>query len=252
MLAEVLTLNIFSFFFVFARVGTAFTIMPGFGEAFITPRSRLAIGLLISFVTLPLVAPLLPGEPDSALGLAVLLSQEVLIGFFIGGVARMILGALDVAGQIISFQGSLTSAMAFNPALATQGSLVGALLTLGGLLLIFATDGYHYILRAVIDSYQAFPPGAALPLAKMSDTMAQLTSTIFLLGFQMSAPVLVVGVLFYLALGLVGRLIPQIQVFFVALPIQIALAFVVMMMSMSAAMLWFLKNFRDIMATFTV
>jgi flagellar biosynthetic protein FliR len=96
----------------------------------------------------------------------------------------------------------------------------------------------------VVDSYTLFSPGGALPWDDFSDLMTRTVAHAFGLGMQIAAPFLVVGLVFYLGLGLINRLMPQMQVFFIAMPLQIALAFFIMALTISAAMLWFLNDFQ--------
>jgi flagellar biosynthetic protein FliR len=114
-----------------------------------------------------------------------------------------------------------------------------------GVFLIFASNLHHLMLMAVIDSYSLFVPGAPLPVGDFSDVAARIASKSFLLAMQISAPFIVMGMLFYLGMGLLARLMPQVQIFFIAMPVQIFLGFTVMAMTLSASMMWFLGAFQN-------
>ena len=245
MLRELITGDLFSLIFVFARIGAAVMLLPGFGEVFIAARVRLLLAVGITVVVTPVVSPYLPPTPDGPLAMFGAIGYELVIGVFLGAMARIMVSALHIAGVIIGFQTSLSNAQLFDPINANQGSLIGSFFNVLGVFLIFATNLHHLMLIAVIDSYSLFVPGAALPIGDFSDVAARLVSKSFLLAMQMSAPFIVTGLLFYLGMGLLARLMPQVQIFFIAIPVQIFLGFTVMAMTLSASMMWFLGTFEN-------
>lgn len=249
-LDEVLTGELFGYLLVFARIGSAVMLLPGFGEAYVAPRVRLVLALLLSLVVLPLAAPDLPPLPDSPLALALLLGREIVVGLFLGTLARLLLLALLTGGMIIALQSGMANALANDPASAQQGSIIGNFLMALGAVLIFATDLHHLLLRALVDSYGLFTPGAPLEIGDMADMVARIVSASFALSMQIAAPFILVGLIFYLGLGLLARLMPQVQVFFVAMPLQIMLGMVVLMLTVSFGMLWFLGRFEGTLTGF--
>ena len=193
----------------------------------------------------------MPALPGSALQLFLLLFFEVFVGVFLGLLTRLVFAAFEIAGMMMSFQVSLGNATIFNPAMATQGSLLSVLISVAGILLIFVTNMHHLMLSAAVDTFTLFQPGNfALPVGDMADFFARTFNQSFLLAFQMAAPLIVIGLLFYLGLGLLGRLMPQVQVFFVAIPLQILLGFFVLSLTISATMLWFAGHFENTLEGF--
>ncbi|WP_119678220.1 flagellar biosynthetic protein FliR [Indioceanicola profundi] len=234
----------FAFMLVFVRLGSAFLIMPTVGEQFVNPRIRLLFSLATTLLVTPVVTPQLPPAPSAPADLVALILAEVLVGLFIGTIARVMMSALEVAGHFIASQLGLSAAQAFNPALASPSTPVGALLGILALLLIFATDLHHMLILAVVDSYTLFQPGVWMPLGDVAQHMTRVVSQSFLVGMQMAAPFVVIGLMFYLGLGLVSRLVPTIQVFFVGLPIQTMLGTLLLSLSLSALMLFWLAAFE--------
>lgn len=245
MFRELITGDLFSLVFVFARIGAAVMLLPGFGETFVPARVRLLIAVGITLIVTPVVSQYVPATPTGPLGMFAAIGQELVVGLFLGAMARLLMSALHMAGVFIGFQTSLSNAQLFDPINATGGSLIASFLNVLGVFLIFAANLHHLLLMAVVDSYSLFVPGAALPLEDFSGSAARLLSGSFLLAMQMAAPFIVMGMLFYLGLGLVARLMPQVQIFFIAIPIQIILGFLVMAMTLSASMMWFLSRYRD-------
>lgn len=252
MLALLLPAQLFAVFLVFVRVGAAMMVLPGYGEPFVAPRVRLLLALLIALLVTPLLGSLLPVMPDNPLALLVLILGEALIGFFLGTIARLFMAALTTAGMVIASMSALANALVNDPSAAQQGSIAGSFLHLTALLVIFTLDLHHLLLAAVIDSYELFVPGAPLPLGDFADMVARVVSKVFLLAMQIAAPFVAIGLVFYLGLGLLARLMPQIQIFFVAMPVQIALGLLVLALATPIAIRWFVTEFDATLRLFAV
>lgn len=242
--------NLYAFLMVFTRIGTALMIFPGFGDVFVPARVRLFFALGISFVMAPAVAPVLPAQPANAVVFAFLLGTEVLVGIFIGTVARILATALDTAGMAISLQSGLANAQIFNPVMGSQGSLVGAFLGSAGIVLLFATNLHHLLILSVFESYQMFSAGTFPATGGMSEVIAKTVNTAFTIGIQFAAPFIIVGLIVYLGFGILGRLMPQIQVFFLALPVQILLSLITLLLVVSVGMLFWLSKFEETYTAF--
>jgi flagellar biosynthesis protein FliR len=227
----------------FARLGSAMMLFPVFGESFVNSRARLLLALSMSVMLAPLLERYLPPLPANTGTLAVLLLGEITIGVFIGLVARILLNALHVAGMIFSFQSGLSMATQFDTTQASQGSILGNFMTLSGMMLIFSMDLHHIMLRGVVDSYSILPSNEFPPIEQMSEYMSTLVSYIFRVGVQIAAPSIVVGLLLYLAAGLLSRLMPNMQVFFVITPLQLFISLFLLMATFNSMMLEFVQFF---------
>lgn len=250
MLAELLPQQAFSLLLVFVRLGTALMLMPGFGEAYISPRIRLLIALTVSVVVQPILPPVLPALPDSAMALFLLIFGEVFVGFFLGSVARILMAALSIGGMMIAMVTGLANALTNDPTAAQQGSIAGSFLSMMALLIIITLDLHHVLLRGVIESYQLFVPGQALLVGDFSEMVTRVVSKTFLLGFQIAAPFVAVALIFNLGLGLLSRLMPQMQVFFIAIPLQIVIGMGILMIALPALLAWFIAGFEEVMLPF--
>ena len=250
MLEHILPAEIFSILLIFVRVGGAVMLLPGYGEPFVSPRLRLLLALMVSLVVAPVVSETLPKMPDSAPLLALLILGEVVIGVFIGTIARMFIAALTTAGMLIGYMSSMANALTNDPSAAQQGSIAGSFLTLVALLTIMTLDLHHLLLMAVVDSYGLFVPGQVPPMGDFSEMVTRTMSETFLLSFQIAAPFVVVGLIFYLGLGLLGRLMPQMQVFFVAMPLQIMVGLAVLFIALPVTVRWFIESLEGKMLPF--
>ncbi len=244
MLASLISTEIYGFLLIVVRFGAAMVVMPGFGEPFINTQFRLAIVLVISLALTPVLAPALPDLPPTATGIMILLMGETLVGFFLGITARIMMSALQTAGVIIAMTSGMANAMTQDITSAQQGSIVGSLMSTIGLLTVFALNLHHLLLMAIIDSYTLFVPGQAPPVENFTEMVTNLVSQSFALGLQLAAPFVAIGIVFNVGLGLMSRLMPAMQIFFIAIPLQIILGMAVLTVAMPIMMHWFIRAFE--------
>jgi flagellar biosynthesis protein FliR len=244
-LAQFLPANVFAALLIFARIGSAMMLLPGFGEAYVPQRFRLLLAVILSLLLLPILAPLLPPPPASPAALLVIFGAEIAIGVFMGTLARLLLAGLETAGQFVSLQSGLSNAVIFNPMQATQSPIPSALYSALGVLLIFLTNLHYLMLRGLVDSYMIFTPGELPPLGDLSQTVARAVAGSFRLAIEMAAPFIVLGTVFFVGLGLVARLVPQLQVLFVTQPLQIMGGLVLFALIIAVGMGWFLDAFTQ-------
>lgn len=225
-----------AFLLTFARVGTMIMMLPGIGEMTVPARVRLTMALVLTAIVLPAHQKAYTVDLNAIGPVLLVLIQEIVVGAVLGLTARLAISSLQVAGFVVAQQLGLGFVTAVDPTQNQQGLLVGNFLTVLGLTLIFATDLHHLVLAALHDSYTIFQPGE-LPL--VGDVAAHITKVIatsFKIGIQLSAPFLVFGLLFNLGLGVLSRLMPQMQVFFIGLPLSIILGFALLIVVIGAMM----------------
>lgn len=245
MLESFTTLILFQFLLIFCRLGSCIMLMPGFGELSVPPTVRLIIAFLVTLVLLPMLKAGLPPPPTQVPGLFVLLASEIVIGIFIGAIARMMLSAMHITGMIIAFQSSLASALMFDATQGNQGSVVGIFMMTLGMTLLFITDFHHLMLEALVHSYQVFKVTDGAPLGDLAQTVSQVMADTFLVALKLAAPLVIIGILVYLIAGLMSRLMPSMQVFFVLVPVQLLASFYLLMMTLSAVMMWYINHMED-------
>lgn len=240
---DLMTTGVAGFMLAFARVGTAVMLMPGLGDSFSPARIRLHVALALTFVLFPLISATLPAAPGGPIALAALVAGEVLIGLLVGTIARVFMMALDTAGMVISIQSGLGSAQIFNPSLAAQGSLIGAMLSVAGIVFLFATNLHHLLILGVVESYRLFPAGAIPDTGSMAEVMVRAVAASFALGVALAGPFIAVTLLIYAGMGVLTRLMPQMHVFLIALPLQILISLVILGVSGGAILTVWAERF---------
>jgi flagellar biosynthesis protein FliR len=237
-----------AFMLVFARIGAMVMLLPAIGESTIPVRIKLSIALLLTLIILPLHRAAYHIDMQSLTPLLVLMLHEIVIGIVLGATARVTLSALQVAGSVIAQQLGLGFATSVDPTNeGQQGVLIGNFLTMLGVTMLFATDSHHLVIAALNDSYAIFSPGEIVPSGDVAALATRAFAAAFRLGMQLSAPFLVFGLVFNLGLGVLARLMPQMQVYFVGVPLSILAGFLIFAVVIAAMMGTFLDYFIGVM-----
>jgi flagellar biosynthetic protein FliR len=224
----------------FARIGTMIMLLPGLGELSVPPRIRLTIALVLTAVIMPLHRNTYDIDLRSAVPVLAMLGQELFVGAVLGLTARLTISALQVAGTVIAQQMGLGFVTAIDPTQGQQGVLVGNFLSVLGITLIFAFDLHHLVIGALNDSYTLFRPGDVPIIGDVAALLSRTVAAAFRIGVQLAAPFLVFGLLFNLGLGVLSRLMPQMQVFFVGMPLSILIGFLILLLVVGAMMMTFI------------
>jgi flagellar biosynthetic protein FliR len=245
MLQEYLAINVFHFLLVFARLGVVFLLIPGVSAAYVPARLRLIVALLIAILVLPLVRDTLPVQPDSAAALVWLVVSEMLVGGFLGGLIQIVMAAVELAGQLISTAIGITNAFIDDPVSEEQSAILIGFLNLIAVVMIFITGAHQFMIMAIVDSYNLLLPSAPLFTEDMLAVASRLLDQAFYMGIRLAAPFLVFEMVFQVTSGIMARLSPQLNVFFVVLPGKIVLGIAILMVSLPTMILIFLHFFDN-------
>jgi flagellar biosynthetic protein FliR len=228
-----------TFILVFARIGTMVMLLPGLGEMNVPPRMRLTLALALAAIIYPLHRNAYQIDMNSFGPIITLLAQELIVGAVLGITARLTMSALSVAGNVIANQLGLSFVTTIDPTQGQQGAIVGNFLTMLGIVMIFATNLHHLVIIALNDSYSLFAPGETILLGDIAALVTRTISAAFRIGIQLSAPFLVFGLVFNLGLGILARLMPQMQVYFVGVPLSIMLGLLILAFVVGTIMMTF-------------
>jgi flagellar biosynthetic protein FliR len=245
MLSDIFAFNIFHFGLIFARMSGALIIMPGISARFVSTRTRLLFALMLAFILVPVVSHDFPPFPLHPADLFILLAGEIMVGFFFGALMAIMLSALQVLGTIIAFVAALSNAFSFDAISQAQGSIISTFFVNLALVVIFVTDMHHLMIEAIVDSYTLFTPGNILPAGDFAEFVTRTVSSAFKIGVQLAAPFILMSFGFQLAMGLISRLNPQFQIYFVAMPAQIMISLIMLAITVSAIMMVFLQYYQD-------
>jgi flagellar biosynthetic protein FliR len=245
LLDTILPQQIFAFLLLFVRVGGLLMVFPGIGESFVTPRFRLGLALAVAFVLTGPLAARVPALPSDGGTLLLLIAMETVIGLSIGIAARILLSALNVAGNVIAIQTGLAFAVSVDPTQGAQGAIVSTFLVTLAIVLIFISGAHTLLFAGIMRSYDLFPPGAPAPVGDFLELIVRFTSSSFLLGIELSVPFLVLSLVFYAGIGVVSKMMPQFQIFFISMPLSILAGFGLLMLLVGLMMQIFLDRFAE-------
>ena len=231
LLADLVVKEVLTCFLVFARVGTAMMILPMFGEPWLNARGRLAMALVVSFVLAQASGVQAPPMADPV-RLFVPVVSEMAIGGFLGLLVRVIFSALQIAGSAIAMYSGLQVASMYDPNEAAPSPITSTLLSMAILAVMFASDAHHLLLAGLARSYVVMPFGVLPDVGSMSEAMTRAGSRSFDLAFRVAGPVILVALMLNAVLGVMNRLMPTLQVMFVAAPLQIVVGLIVLTASM--------------------
>ncbi len=233
---ELVPAQLFATGLVFARIGALLMIAPGIGDTSVPPRVRLLLALFISVAITPILSSKLPAIPTETSQLYLLIIFEVLIGLAIGAILRILFAALSSAGSIVGIQTGLSFAMTMDPTQGSQGAIFSSFLSMIGIVLLMQANLHHWFIVGAINSYNVYPIGD-LRIGGTMDWMLTGFTSSFNLAVQITIPLLLYGIIYNIALGVVNRAAPAIQVFFIAQPVQVFIGLFIFMISVGASMM---------------
>lgn len=210
------------------RVTALFAVAPFFGHAVVPPRVRMAMALPIAVVIAPHAS--MQGIPTEggAFAIAGAVIGEVLVGVTLGFAVRLVFVGLDVLGEVASIQGGLGAAQVLNPASGISSAALGSVFGILGLATWLAIGGHHDLLRALVSSYELLPAGGGGPSPDSLIAVVGLAAPVFSLGLQLAAPVTVAMIVSNTAVGILGRVIPQLNLITLQLPAHVAMTLLIL------------------------
>lgn len=238
--AELLTgMLVFPMFLLFARVGAAVMVFPALSDPAVNIRARLLITLGIAFLLLPLLGSSFPTLPTRTADLLLLLFGEMVVGLMLGLGARLMMAAMSLAGEIIAFIAGFQGASLFDPSTNTNSGAPSVFLTLCAGVVVLGLNLHHQLIMAAVESYNLFKPGVMPEVGDIAAAYVQMMTVIMSLGLQLAAPVVVAGLLTNALFGVLNRLVPQLQIFFVSVPVTITVSVVLLIAGLGTMLqLW--------------
>jgi flagellar biosynthetic protein FliR len=210
-----------TFLILFARVGAVLMLLPVFSEESVPAQIRLLVGLGMALGLWGLLGPRIPAAATGLLPSTIL--SELMVGLAIGAIVRIMFLAAVMAGSMISLQVGLSSAVIFDPSQGGQVPLLSKFVAIAATVVCLSVGIHHLWIGAIIRSYDMFPVGGLPPADDFAQLAIKTVTHSMALGLSLAAPLIVYGIVFNAALGLMSRLAPAIQIFFIAQPLNLLL-----------------------------
>jgi len=201
------------------RAGAVFGTAPAFGGTAAPASFKVALSVTMAFLMLPLVP--MPGSVGPG-ELTMVLAREMAIGVAIGMSVRLIIAGAELAGQLTGFQLGLSFAAIVDPQTGVSSNVVALMYGLLAVFTFLGINGHHVMIRALATSYVELPIGTGgFDGASMVDVVARMFGLVFLLGAQLAAPVVTVLVIVEVALGLIVRAAPAMNLMVIGFPVRL-------------------------------
>jgi flagellar biosynthetic protein FliR len=221
-----------TFLVVTSRVAGFIGAIPVISSAQTPGRIKTAMVIAISLALFPVMAEAVPKVSFAPLPFMLLIISELLLGLLLGLVARLIFTAVEFGATVIGYQMGFAAAEIFDPQSQRQVALISQFQNVFAILIFLAINGHHLFLQTAVLSYELLPPGQLDFSGQAIPFLMELTSHMFAIGVQFSAPVLAVLLLSGLILGVLARVFPQLNVFLLSFPINIGTAFIVIALTL--------------------
>ena len=217
------------FTLVFLRIGAMLVMIPVMGERSVPLRVKAGLALLISLLVFPLIRAEIPHLQADAEIIAITLAMagEVLIGVIIGFAARIVFAGIQFAGDMIGIQMGFSIVNVIDPLSSTQVSVMSEFQYLIAMLVFLSIDAHHMFISAMIDSYRVVSPFDYHFSGPLIQSLILFSKGLFVIAVKISAPVMAVLLFTNVSLGVVARTVPQINVFIVGMPLQIAAGLII-------------------------
>jgi flagellar biosynthetic protein FliR len=242
--------EVFGVILVMTRFAPLVMVMPVLGEQSVPRRVRVSFAFLLSIVIYGAVRDQLVALPSSVFDLLTLVVREIMVGLIIGLMARVLMASTHVAGTVIAFQTGLASAQQFDPNQGGQSAIVASFMTVTAITLIVVTDLHHLMILGLVNSYNRFPIDGVIQFADFAGVAIYYVVKAFELGIQLSAPFILYALVYNLGLGLIARLVPQFQVFFVGMPANVFMGFLLLMLLIGSMMRLFQERLEQYLLQF--
>jgi len=221
-----------NFFLVLVRVASIFIIAPFFSSRNIPPTLKIGFSVLVALIIFPIIQAKSPLKSWEMITFFSEVLKQILVGLVIGFVAILIFVAVQLGGQIIDIQIGYGIVNVVDPQTGMQVSLVGQFIYLLALLVFLAVNGHHLVISALAQSFELVPLFGVGYSGELAGRLDRLFSDIFVIGLKVAAPIMAITFLMEVAMGLVARTVPQINVFLVGFPLRIGLGLGMIALSM--------------------
>jgi flagellar biosynthetic protein FliR len=229
---------------VMMRVATLLFMMPLFSGRSLPHLVKIGLVLVVSLVLWPAVRGEISRLPSDPFSFGFLMISELMIGLSLALSVRLILAGIQLAGEFAGIQMGLSMANIIDPQSGTNSTLISEFYYLLSLLIFLSVDGHHWIFRALAQSFHALSPGGIHFQEGLVRHLLQLSGRVFLIAVKLSAPVVVILLLIQFALGIVARMVPQMNILVSSFPLTIGLGLV--FLGLSTELLWpYLKALLD-------
>ena len=214
------------FLLILMRVAFILFMMPLLGTRSVPGLVKIGLSLIVSLLLLPVVRMHVPFFPTEPIHFVFFLMLEALTGFLLALSVRIVFGGIQLAGEFVSFKTGLGMAQTVDPQSGAQSTVITELYYFFALLVFMSIDGHHWFFKALVQSFRVLPPGGLVLHEALHRYFLDLSGRMFVVALKISAPILAILILAQVAMGIVARMVPQINILITSFPLTISLGFI--------------------------
>jgi flagellar biosynthetic protein FliR len=222
------------FLLVLVRMTGLFVVAPIFGRRNIPAYMKIGFSFFISLILVNTTAIRAAQYDDNLLSYALLIIKEFMVGLTIGFIAYITYTAIYIAGEVIDMQIGFGVINVMDPMSNIQVPVTSNVYFIISMLVLFSINGHHMLIKALFDSYNLLPPGSASFDPDLADGLMNLFGTVFSTGFKIAAPVVATIFIADVALGTISRMVPQMNIFVIGMPLKIVVGLIILAITIPA------------------
>lgn len=226
---------------IFLRISGVMFSAPVFSNSSIPPSVKIYFSIILAYIIFFTVGDFQYNPDQSLIPLIIYGVKEVITGILMGFMLNFIFYGFSYAGLLIGFDMGLAMAEMFDPTTETESNIVGQTLLIMATLIFILINGHHYLIRGLSYSFSIVPLGSFHMSQNLFDAIVKFSSGIFVLAVKIASPIMVSFFLLHLGTGIIARVIPQMNVFFVMQPLKIALG-LLLLISLTPIYVYVIRN----------
>ena len=217
------------FLLILLRVSALLIAAPIFGHRNFLARGKLGLALTVSLIIFPLISESQFDVPEGLFAYVFMMVREVIMGLVLGFAVLLLFVGVQFAGQLVGLQMGFGIVNVIDPQSSNQVSIIGQFLNILAILILIAINGHHMILTGLVNSFEIVPLGGVVLSVSVMTKVMSLAAQVFVIAVKIAAPVLMALFMISVAMGILARTVPQMNVFIVGFPVQIAVGLVTLM-----------------------
>ncbi|MCQ2914296.1 MAG: flagellar biosynthetic protein FliR [Alphaproteobacteria bacterium] len=239
-------IELYHFLYAFSRIGAAFLCMPFFAATYFSKRIRMIFVITLTVAVVPSLSNYIPVQiPSNTVELFRQILIEVTVGLFIGLIPSVLMATLEMVGFNAAMATSFASATVLDPQTNIQSTVLTTFLSMLAIMTVLATNMHHMIIGTILNSYEVFPVGQNLITGDLSEFFTKTVSAVFDYGFRISSPFILMIIVLYTSMGVMSRLMPQLNIMFIIMPFQVYLGLTLFMITLPLMIWWFMRFFDN-------
>lgn len=228
-----LILNGFDMFLlVFVRMTGLFVVAPIFGRKNIPTYFKIGFSFFIALILVNTTAVQVAQYDDNLLSYALLIAKEFIVGLSIGFVAYLVFTAIYIAGEVIDMQIGFGIVNVLDPVSNIQVPVTSNVYFIISMLLFLSINGHHMLIKTLYDSFGTLPIGSAVFSTGLVNGIIDLFGTVFATGIKIAGPILATILITDIALGTISKMVPQINIFVIGMPLKIGIGIIILIITM--------------------